>query len=199
LFLHPVSEWSFAMKKLLACLVVALSFGSYAAAEEVKSGLAAGEGIPPFIVTKVGGAEADGVEVGKDLCYRCKNGARPQVMVFTRSTSGEVVNLVKELNSAVTKNEAAQLTSFVNVMNADKAAADKGAKDLAAAGSAKVPVVVPVENENGPANYGINPDAEVTVIIANKTKVIASHGFAKGQFNADAVKAVLTDVENVVK
>jgi hypothetical protein len=189
------------MKKWIASLVaVALSFGAgYASAEELKSGLAAGEKIPAFIVTKIGGADSDGVEVGKDLCYRCKNGARPQVMVFTRTTSGEVVNLTKELNAAVTKNEAAQLTSFVNVMNSDKAAAEKAAKELLAGGSANVPVVVPVENENGPANYGINPDAEVTVLIAKNQQVIASHGYAKGQFDSSAVKSVLAEVQNAVK
>lgn len=187
------------MKKwTLGLVAVALSFGGAAFAEEVKSGLETGAGIGPFYVTKIGGAEGDGVEVGKDLCYRCKYGPRPQVMVFTRTTGGEVVNLAKELNSAVARNEAAQLSAFVNVLNADKAAAEKSAKELAA-GSAKVPVVVPTENENGPANYGLNPDAEVTVIVAKGGKVVAGHGYAKGKFDSSAVKTILADVEAAVK
>lgn len=188
------------MKKWIAGLVVVVSsFGSFASAEEVKSGLEAGAGIPAFIVAKVGGADADGVEVGKELCYRCKYGARPQVMVFTRTTGGEIANLTKELNAAVAANADKQLSAFVNVMSADKAGAEKSAKELAAAGSAGVPVVVPVENENGPANYGINPDAEVTVLIANKMKVVASHGYAPGKFDAAAVKAVIAEVNGAVK
>ena len=51
------------------------------------------------------------------------------------------------------------------------------------------PVVVPVENENGPANYGLNPDAEVTVLIAKGGKVISSTGYAAGKFDAAAVAA----------
>ena len=189
------------MKKFAALVAaVAVSFGSYVMAEEVKSGLAAGEKIPPFYVVKVGGAPNDGVEVGKELCYRCKNGPRPQVMVFTKSTGEAVASLTKELNAAIAKNADAQLTGFVNVMNADKAAAEKAAKDLAAkVGVEKLPVVVPVENENGPANYGINPDAEVTVLIANKSTVVASHGFAAGKFDAAAVKAVLAEIEGAIK
>lgn len=181
-------------------VAVALSFvGSFAAAEEVKSGLAVGEKAPVFIVTKIGGAESDGVEVGKELCYRCKYAARTQVMVFTRSTGEDVVNLTKELNSAVAKNEATQLRAFVNVLSSDRTAAEKSAKKLVADGSPQVPVVVPMESENGPANYGINPDAEVTVLIAGKLQVLASHGFAKGKFNADAVKALLAEIEDAVK
>lgn len=189
------------MKKWTAALLAALLSLSagFAAAEEVKSGLGAGEKIPAFIVAKVGGADADGVEVGKELCYRCKYGARPQVMVFTRTTGGEVASLTKQLNEVVAANADKQLTAFVNVMNADKTAAEKAAKELAAGGSKNVPVVVPVENENGPANYGINPDAEVTVLIANKMAVVASHGFAPGKFDADALKKVLSEVEGAIK
>ncbi len=187
------------MKWMAMVAAVAVSFGSaFASADEVKSGLAAGEKIPAFIVTKVGGASADGVDVGKDLCYRCKYGARPQVMVFTRKSSDAIAQLTKALNDAVAKNEDKQLSAFVNVMNADKAAAEKAAQTLAAH-SDKVPVVVPVENENGPANYGINPDAEVTVLIANKSTVVASHGFAAGKFDADAVSAVVKEIEGALK
>ena len=189
------------MKKCVALLVAAaVSFGSYAMAEEVKSGLAAEAKIPAFYVVKVAGAPEDGVAVGKELCYRCKNGARPQVMVFTKSTGEAVAALSKELNAAIAKNADAQLTGFVNVMNADKAAAEKAAKELAEkVGAEKLPVVVPVENENGPANYGLNPDAEVTVLIANKGAVVASHGYAAGKFDAAAVKAVIAEIEGAIK
>lgn len=186
------------MKSFAVVAALALSFTTaFASAEGIKSGLAAGEGIGAFNVTKVAGAADDGVEVGKELCYRCKYGARPQVMVFTRKGGAEVVSLSKELNAAVAKNSEKQLTAFVNVLG-DKAAAEKTAKELGA-DSAKVPVVVPVENENGPANYGLNPDAEVTVIIASKGKVISSTGYATGKFDAAAVIATVKAVNSAVE
>jgi hypothetical protein len=190
------------MKNCVALLAaLAVSFGAtMVSAEELKSGLAAGEKIPAFYVTKIAGAPEDGVKEGAELCYRCKNGARPQVMVFTKSTGEAVASLSKQLNEAISKNADAQLTGFVNVMNADKATAEKSAKELAAkVADGKLPVVVPVENENGPANYGINPDAEVTVLIANKSTVVASHGYAAGKFDAAAVKAIIAEVEAAIK
>jgi hypothetical protein len=44
-----------------------------------------------------------------------------------------------------------------------------------------VPVVVPVEFENGPDNYGINPKAEVTVLVAKDSKVVSNYAFDKGR------------------
>ena len=45
--------------------------------KEMKSGPQTGDSIGAFNVTKLCGAEDDGVEAGKTLCYRCKNGKRP--------------------------------------------------------------------------------------------------------------------------
>ena len=55
------------------------------ASAEVTSGPQVGEPVGAFTVTKVTGNPDDGVEDGKTLCYRCKMGQRPVVMVFARS------------------------------------------------------------------------------------------------------------------
>ena len=49
-----------------AVLLGAASIG----AEELKSGLQVGKGVPAFDVVKCGGAPKDGVAEGKQLCYR---------------------------------------------------------------------------------------------------------------------------------
>lgn len=186
------------MKISAVLAAVALSFSAaFASAEDIKSGLATGERIGAFNVVKVAGAPDDNVAVGQELCYRCKYGARPQVMVFTRKGSEQVAQLSKELNAAVAKNSDKQLSAFVNVLG-EKADAEKTAKQLGA-DSAKVPVVVPVENQDGPANYGINPDAEVTVIIASKGQVISSTGYAAGKFDSAAVTATVKAVNSAVE
>lgn len=168
------------MRQVLS-LVVACSalFAGTALAEGIKSGLKEGEHIGAFNVTKCAGAEADKVAVGEKLCYRCKNGARPQVMVFTRSTDEKIVKLAKELDAAVKKHEEAQLRAFVNVLGESKDAASDEAKKLAKTSKAEnIPFVVPVEFENGPENYGLNPKAELTIIFANESKVVGNYSVA---------------------
>src|SRR6056300_1510235 len=56
-----------------------------------------GESVGAFIVTKVAGNAEDGVADGKALCYRCKMGARPVVMVFARSGDASLAKLVKKI------------------------------------------------------------------------------------------------------
>lgn len=186
------------MKSVLGLVVaVALTLAGVAVAEDLKSGLKEGASIGAFYVTKCAGAEKDGVKEGANLCYRCKNGARPQVMVFTRSTDDNVVAFVKELDVQMKKHEDAQLRAFVNVMGDSKDAAMDEAKKLATASKAKmVPFVVPNEVENGPEDYGINAKAEITIIIANESKVVANFASTAKDLDAKAIMGKLQEVLN---
>lgn len=188
------------MKRLttFAMAIALLASASLASADEPKSGLQAGELIGPFFVTKLSGAEDDGVDIGDNLCYRCKNGGRPQVMVFTRSTDEKVVKLVQALDAAIPKNKAKQLRAFVSCLGEDKSSAKAGAAKLAEATKAKnVPFVLPNEFANGPDDYGINPKAEVTVILAEGGKVKANHAAASGkELKIDAIVADLAKILN---
>ena len=184
-------------RSMSLAVAMAVLFVGNALAEDLKSGLAVGESIGAFNVTKCAGAEGDKVEVGDNLCYRCKNGARPQVMVFTRSTDDKVVRLVTRLDEQLAKNEEAQLRAFVNMLGESKDVAMDEVKKLAVASKAKqVPFVVPNEFENGPEDYGINPKAEVTVIVANESKVVANFAFASAK---DVnIKDILGQIEKVL-
>jgi hypothetical protein len=187
------------MKRVVSLFAaVALLVSGVAVAEEIKSGLKEGANIGAFYVTKCAGAEADGVEIGKNLCYRCKNGSRPQVMIFTRSSDDKVVKLVKAVDEQLKKHEDAQLRAFVNVLGESKDEATQEAKKLAKSTKAEhVPFVVPNEVENGPDDYGINAKADVTIIIANASKVVANHAVASaGDLDVEAVVASLKKALN---
>lgn len=177
--------------------IVLFSGVSLLTAEETKSGLQSGEHVGPFYVTKLCGADDDGVTAGKNLCYRCKNGGRPQVMVFTRSSDENVVKLVRQLDKAIPENDSKQLRAFVNVLGEDKTAGKSTAEKLAESSEAKnVPFVLPNEFENGPADYGINPKADVTIIMVNGGKVIANH--AAGSAKDLNVQAVVDDLSKIL-
>lgn len=170
---------------------------SLVSAEETKSGLQKGDMIGAFYVTKLAGAEEDGVKVGKNLCYRCKNGGRPQVMVFTRSSDKAVVDLIKQLDAAIPKNEEKQLRAFVNYLGDEKASAKADAEKLAKTSeAANVPFVLPNEFENGPEDYGINPKAEVTIILAKGGKVEAN--FAASSAKDLKVDEVIADLNKIL-
>lgn len=181
------------MKRVVSFAVaIAMLFSGVVLAEDIKSGLKKDAMVGPFYVTKVCGAEKDGVAVGRNLCYRCKNGGRPQVMVFTRSTDETVTKLVKKLDECVKKNEESQLRAFVNVLGDSKdSASDESTKLAKASKAEQIPFVVPNEYENGPEDYGINPKAELTIIFANGGKVVANHAVASVK-DLDVAKVIGT-------
>lgn len=156
--------------------------------------LEAGDGIAPFYVTKVAGAENDGVEQGEELCYRCKYGSRPMVMVFARDTSGKLNQLVKRIDAAVQANEEAQLKGLVTLLGDDVSTLkDRAAKVAKKSGAKLVPVVVAKDNKSGPSSYKIDKDAAITVVLANNSKVVATKSFAS------ADKVDIAAVMKVVK
>ena len=160
----------------LGLCVALVASGNAMAENAVKSGPQQGDRLGAFYVTKVAGAESDGISTGQNLCYRCKNGSRPQVIVFTRSTDPKVAELVSKLDKAIAKNESSKLRVFVNLLGEDKEDLTDEAKKFAASSKAKnVPFVVPNEFENGPDNYGINAKAAVTITLASDTGVKASY------------------------
>lgn len=185
------------MRSLFVLGIAAAVTSAVAVGEELKSGPQTGDQLGAFYVTKCAGAEDDGVEEGKNLCYRCRNGAKPQVVVFTRSIDPEVVEFVKQLDEAITKNSDARLTGFVNVLNEDKDEASAAAKKLAETSKTNnVPFVVPNESENGPDNYGINPKAEITVILASELGVKAN--FAVASAKELKTKKIIRDIKKIL-
>jgi hypothetical protein len=179
---------------------VAMAFAGVAKAEDLKSGLQAGEGIGAFTVEKCGGAADDGVKVGQKLCYRYKLGGRPMVMVFTKNADANLAKLVTELDKTVTAKSDEKLAAFVNLIGEDavdlKKTAEKFEKDHKAG---KVAIVVPEDQPNGPDNYKLNKDADVTIIIAKDSKVVANHALKADKLDADAIKKIVADAEKAVE
>ncbi|MEM0925428.1 MAG: hypothetical protein AAGJ83_05270 [Planctomycetota bacterium] len=182
---------SFALAGLLLAPAVS-------AADPGSDCLQSGDGIAPFTVTKIAGAEGDGVDAGKELCYRCRYGQSPMVMVFTRSTDGKLGKLVKAIDSAVQENESEKLKGLVTFLGEDRDRVENAASKFAKKSGAKnIPFVVASDLESGPSRYKISEDAAVTVVVANESKVVAAHQFTKASdINVAAVVGAVTEMLN---
>jgi hypothetical protein len=183
---------------LAMSLVVALS-ASLALAGEVKSGPQAGEKVGAFEVVKAAGNPTDEVAEGAKLCYRCKLGARPVVMVFSRKPDQNLTKLVKELDQVVAKNSEKKMASFVNLLGANSEDLTKAAKDfIANAKVENIAVVVPQDQPNGPADYKIDPQADVTVLIYKDGTVAVNHAYAAGGLNDAEIKKIVGETSKIL-
>jgi len=187
------------MKKLLALSVAMALSVSVARAGDLKSGPQTGEGVGAYQVTKVAGAESEGVKDGSNLCYRCRMGSRPVVMVFARSADKSLAQLTKELDQVVAKNSDKKLASFVNLLGKDEDALKKQAAEFVNGNKLEnVAFVVPHDQPNGPGSYKINPEADVTVLIYREGKVVVNHTLAAGKLNDGAIKQIVADTAKIL-
>jgi hypothetical protein len=169
------------------------------ASAELTSGPQKGDSVGAFIVTKVAGNPDDGVADGKTLCYRCKMGSRPVVMLFARTGDASLAKLVKELEEEIAEHEAQKLTGFVNMIGADAESLKKAAADFVSKnGIKKVAFVVPEDTQNGPSDFKIAPSADLTVVCYKNGTVVANHAFAAGQLNGDKIDAIVEAACNLV-
>jgi hypothetical protein len=173
-------------------IAVAATALAGAARAEVTSGHQVGESVGAMTVTKVTGNALDGVPDGKTLCYRCKMGSRPVVMVFARTADDKLAKLLKKLDEEIEEHASAKLTGFVNMLGTDAESLKKDAAEFVKLhGIERIAFVVPEEAANGPADYKIAPDADVTVVCFKGGKVQANHAMAKGQLSDDKIDAIV--------
>ncbi len=160
-------------------------------------GLSAGDDVGAFLVTKVAGAKDDNVDNGDSLCYRCKYGQRPMVIVFTRVTDGSVPKLVEQLDAAVAKHSKNQLKGFVTLIGKEqKELTSEGQAMASKLGDKNIPIVVAKDSENGPSNYKLDANTAVTVVLVNHSQVVARHNFAADKVDVAAVMKQVNEMLN---
>ena len=174
-------------------MAVALVLGASCLVQaEVTSGPQVGDSVGAFTVTKVTGNADDGVDDGKSLCYRCKMGQRPVVMVFARSADEKLAKLLKKIEEEVEEHQSDKLTSFVNMIGADADSLKKQAAEFVKSNDIKrIAFVVPEDAKNGPEDFKIAPDADLTVVCYKGGKVQANHAFSKGQLDDAKIEAIV--------
>ncbi len=116
-------------------------------------------------------------------------------MIFARKCDDNLASLVKQLDKVVGENADKKCKGFVGLLGDSRDELEAAAKEFGEANKiTHLAVTVPVEFENGPANYGLSTDAEVTVLLYTKKTVVANHAFGPGELDEKGIKAVLASV-----
>lgn len=178
--------------RMFSIVAAVVMLSAVVARAEVTSGPQVGERVGAFTVTKVAGNADDGVDAGKTLCYRCKMGNRPVVMVFARSADETLAKFLKKLEEEIAEHQETKLTAFVNMIGTDEESLKKDAAAFVAShGLTKVAFVVPTQSKDGPEDFKIAPDADLTVVCYREGEVKANHAFAAGGLNDASIDAIV--------
>lgn len=177
-----------------ACALGLALTGFSVQAEDLESGLKVGDHPGAFNVKDITGPNK-----GKSLCYRCNYGGRPVVSLFVREVNDDLAKLIKEVDGVVGKNEEKKMAAFVVVLAEDADAIAPKLEEIAKKNDIKnVPLTI-FDGEAGPSDYKIAENADVTVMMWNKSEVKASCALPKGKLSADAITSIVADTQKILE
>jgi hypothetical protein len=117
-------------------------------------------------------------------------------MVFAREVSDPLTSLVKKIDAAVAKNSDCSMGSFV-VFCSDEEGLDNKLKELAK--KEKIDkVILTIDNPQGPQQYNVAKDADVTVVLYEKREVKANFAFKKGELKDKDIDKVIADLSKII-
>jgi hypothetical protein len=157
------------------------------------SGLAPGQRPGPYSSVVCVGAQR-----GQSHCYICETEDRPAVVVFARTLDDSLAKLVRGLDKALVEHKAADLRAWVTFLAEDQSALDAKILDWAKKQAVKnIPLAV-FEDIGGPPSYKLSRDADVTVLLFVKQKVVRNFAYRAGELKDERIADVLKAVPEIV-
>jgi len=177
------------LRRILSCSVLVGALTAAAAQTPVRSGLPPGQRPGPYAALVCTGPQR-----GQQHCFICETEDRPAVIVFARSLSDPLGKLAHRIDRALVEHKAADLRAWVTFLAEDHTGMDPKVVAWAkqhAVGT--VPLGV-FEDVGGPPSYRLAGDADVTVLLSVKQRVVVNFAFRAGELTdariADVMKAL---------
>jgi hypothetical protein len=163
------------------------------AEDPCRSGLQPGQRPGPYAFVL-----STGLERGRSHCYVCETADRPAVAVFARQPSASLGKFAQELDKALAEHEKAELRSWITFLHEDQLNFDPKLVAWSQKLALRRLPVGTYEDTVGPPSYRLARDAEVTVILFVKQKVVANFAFRTGELNDDQVAKVVQALLEIV-
>lgn len=172
--------------RLSALLLAALCAPSLAA-DPCVSGVPVGKRPGPYSFLV-----ATGPQAGQQTCYICEQEDKPTAVVFARKLSDPLGKLLSKLDAEVPARKdtgfkvwMTQLTATADLDKLNEWAKKQALKSVPVGG---------FEDTDGPPSYLLSADADVTVLLFVKQKVVANFAYRDGELTDAAVGEVMKAV-----
>jgi hypothetical protein len=182
------------MRALLSAITLAaVAVAAEPAKDPCVSGPAAGQKPGPY-----SSVVSVGPQRGESCCFICDTADRPAVVVFARTLNDPLGKLAAGLDQAVADHKAAELRAWVTFLADDQASMDPKVVEWGKKHAIRNLPLTVFEDKDGPPSYKLSRDADVTVVLFVKKKVVADFAFREGELTEDRVGEVLKAMTGMV-
>jgi hypothetical protein len=141
---------------------------------------------------------ATGPERGQPTCYVCETAEKPGVIVFARSVSDPLARLLAACDQAIADRPKDAMRAWMTVLGEKTIGLDDLGRWATKAGLKAVPVGV-FDDSVGPPSYKLADDADVTIVVFEKRKVVANFAFRTGELDDTAIRRVTEQLTRLGK
>lgn len=167
------------------------------AEDSLRSGPQVGGRPLPFTSNLVTGPQR-----GRQYCYVCELKDEPALLVFVRHPDESTARLLREMRDAVRENEKSKLFGWMVFLGPADTASEKElerqAYELARKNAATTLPVSVLGDPQGPPGYLIAPDAEATVIVFQKSKVLYNRAYRTKEWSSRAASSALKELPKLI-
>jgi len=115
--------------------------------------------------------DVTGPAKGQELCYICRYGGRPSLVVFTRTTSGHFPAIAKAVDTFVTENSKPRAAGFIVLLGERNETNQATLAALAKEHGLTVPLTIALDGPKGPASYKLDGHFDTVVLVTRDNKV----------------------------
>ena len=157
------------------------------AAEPCVSGVPVGQRPGPYSFLV-----ATGPQRGQQTCFICEQDDKPAAVIFTRTLSAPLAKLVVKLDAEVPGRKESGFKVWVTQLTV-KADLDELAKWSKTSAIKNAPVGA-FEDLDGPPAYKLAKEADVTVLLFVKKKVVANFAFRADELTDESIADVVKEM-----
>ena len=160
----------------------------------LKSGPQVGNRVSTFYVRAVTGSLK-----GKSVCYVCRNGDRPVVMLFVRRVTPELKGLLKGIDAEVDRGRAEGLRSFAVFLPTESNDLYPQIQTLAFDEKIEMPLTIAAAPTDGSAGGSIHADAAVTIVLYREQTVTANFALRSDELTKNRLEAVFKSIRELAE
>jgi hypothetical protein len=162
--------------------------------EPLRSGLQAGERVQTFYVRAITGPLKN-----KSVCYVCRNGDRPVVMIFVRRITPELKKLLKGIDAEIDGHRAWGLRGFGVFLAGDGDELLPQVQTLAFDEKVNLPLTIAAAPSDGSAGGTIHADAAVTVMLYREQIVTANFAYRALELQDREIDRILKGIRTLAQ